>query len=84
MLRALVDTDSEFNAGKGQSIQSGFYRARRVVLAIDRLSNALNQNRSVPLKLDYELNVLRQDVAAVGNFEGPRFAEHLRALRGKL
>jgi hypothetical protein len=84
MLRALVDTDSEFNAGKGQSIQSGFYRARRVVLAIDRLSNALNQNRSVPLKLDHELNVLRQDVAAVGNFEGPRFAEHLRALRGKL
>ena len=84
MLRALVDTDSEFNAGKDQSPQSGFYRARRLVLAIDRLSNALNQNRSVPLKLDNELNVLRQDVAAVGNFEGPRFAEHLRALRGKL
>jgi hypothetical protein len=84
MLRALVETDSEFNAGKDQSTQSGFYRARRLVLAIDRLSSALNQNRSVPLKLDHELNVLRQDVAAVGNFEGLRFAEHLRALRGKL
>jgi hypothetical protein len=84
MLRALVETDSEFNIGKGQSPLSGFYRARRLVLAIDRLSHALNQNRSVPLKLDNELNVLRQDVGDVGNFEGPRFAEHLRALRGKL
>jgi hypothetical protein len=84
MLRALAETDSEFVVGKDRSLQNLFYRARRLVLAVDRLNNALAQNRGTPSKIDRELDQLRQDVAAYGNFDPARFAEHLRALRAKL
>ena len=84
MLRALAETDSEFIVGKDRSLQNLFYRARRLVLAVDRLNNALNQNRVVPLKIDNELNQLRQDTSASDNFDHARFAEHLRVLRAKL
>jgi hypothetical protein len=83
MLRALAETDSEFVVGKDRSLQNLFYRARRLVLAVDRLNNALAQNRGTPSKIDHELDQLRQDVAAYGNFDPARFAEHLRALRAK-
>jgi hypothetical protein len=84
MLRALAETDSEFVVGKDRSLQNLFYRARRLVLAVDRLNNALTQNRGTPSKIDHELDQLRQDVAAYGNFDAARFAELLRALRAKL
>jgi hypothetical protein len=84
MLRALAETDSEFVVGKDRSLQELFYRSRRLVLAVDRLNNALTQNRGTPSKIDHELDQLRQDVAAYGNFDPARFVEHLRALRGKL
>jgi hypothetical protein len=84
MLRALAETDSEFVVGKDRSLQNLFYRARRLVLAVDRLNNALAQNRGTPSKIDHELDQLRQDVAAYGNLDPGRFAEHLRALRAKL
>lgn len=84
MLRALAETDSEFVVGKDRSLQNLFYRARRLVLAVDRLNNALNQNRVVPLKIDNELNQLRQDTSTSDNFDHARFAEHLRVLRAKL
>jgi hypothetical protein len=83
MLRALAETDSEF-VGKDRSLQTLFYRARRLVLAVDRLSKALNQNRAVPLKIDNELNQLRRDTSAFDSFDHARFAEHLRVLRAKL
>ena len=85
MMRNLAETDSEFVAGKDRSTDALFYRARRLVLALDRLAAALNQNREVPLKLEQEINLLRQDVAiAHGNLDAAKFAEHLRALRQKL
>jgi hypothetical protein len=84
LLRALAETDSEFVVGKDRSLQELFYRSRRLVLAVDRLNNALTQNRGTPSKIDHELDQLRQDVAAYGNFDPARFVEHLRALRGKL
>jgi len=83
MLGALAETDSEFVVGKDRSLQNLFYRARRLVLAVDRLNNALAQNRGTPSKIDHELDQLRQDVAAYGNFDPAHFAEHLRALRAK-
>ena len=83
MLRALAETDSEFVVGKDRSLQNLFCRARRLVLAVDRLNNALAQNRGTPSKIDHELDQLRQDVAAYGNFDPAHFAEHLRALRAK-
>ena len=84
MLRALAETDSEFLLGKDRSLQQLYYRARRLVLAIDRLNNALNQNQGTPSKIDRELNALRDDVAPNRSFEPARFAEHVRALRVKL
>jgi hypothetical protein len=85
MIHNLAETDSEFVVGKDRSIETLFYRARRLVLALDRLTAALNQNREGFLKLELELNALRQDVAnAHGNLDTSKFAEHLRALRQKL
>ena len=84
ILRALVATDSEFVVTKETSVQTLWYRARRVVLALDSLSAAFKQNRGMPLKIDSELNLLREDVRLHENFAAGRFAEHLRAFRGAL
>ena len=84
MLQALAETGSEFSARKARSAREPFYRARRLVLALDRLANALNQHRATPLKIDDQLNLLRQEVGPTGNFDAARFADHLRALRAKL
>ena len=84
ILRALVATDSEFVVTKETSAQTLWYRARRVVLALDRLSTALNRNRGVPLKIDSELNLLREDVRLRENFAPPQFAEHVRKIRAAL
>jgi hypothetical protein len=82
ILRALVDTDSEF-AGK-QTPAQFFYRAKRLGLALDSLVKALNANRGTPLKIDNELNALHEDVRTHDHFDAARFAQHLRAFRAKL
>jgi hypothetical protein len=84
LLRALVATDSEFVVTKETSAQTLWYRARRVVLALDRLSAALKQTRGAPLKTDNEINLLREDVRLHENFAATRFVEHLRAFRAAL
>ena len=85
VLRSLAETDPEFTINKERSVEACFYRGRRLVLALDRLTAALNANRDVPLKLDPELSALRKDIAeAHGHLDTGKFAEHLRALRGKL
>jgi len=55
-------------------------RAQRLVLALDRLSQALNLAASV----EKELNALRLDVQRHYDFDVAAFAEHLRAFRAKL
>lgn len=59
-------------------------RAKRLVLALDRLAYALNKNRGWQLKVEPELNVLFQDVRVLDNFEGNAFSAHLRAFREAL
>jgi hypothetical protein len=83
ILRALAGTDSEFVASKQMSSQF-FYRAKRLELALHALIRALNANRSVPLKIDQELDALREDVKTHDLFDAARFAEHLRAFSAKL
>ena len=83
ILRALAETDGEFT-GKSQAAPSLAYRARRLTLALDRLTAALNENQAAPLQIENELKRLQQDVVMGGNFEAQRFAAHLRALRQKL
>ena len=85
LLRGLAGTDSEFAVSKERSMETLFYRGRRLVLALDRLTAALNANREVPLKLDSELNALRKDItSAHGDLNVTAFAEHLRVFRSKL
>jgi len=83
ILRALAGTDSEFVASKQLSTQF-FYRAKRLELALHALIRAVNANRSVPLKIDKEVDALREDVKSTDHFTAARFAEHLRAFRAKL
>ncbi|MEP7016164.1 MAG: multiheme c-type cytochrome [Verrucomicrobiota bacterium] len=83
MLRALAASDSEFHGSK-RTKESQLYCAQRLVLALDRLSAALNQARAEPLKIDNELKSLREDMGARENFDPARFTEHLRAFRSKL
>ena len=59
-------------------------RAKRLVLALDRLAYALNKNRGWRLKVDPELEVLFQDVKVLDNFEPRAFSAHLRAFREAL
>ena len=83
ILRALAGTDSEFVASEQMSPQF-FYRTKRLELAFRALIRALNANRSLALKIDKELDALREDVQSADHFTAARFAEHLRALRAAL
>jgi hypothetical protein len=84
ILRGLAGTDSEFNVTKQTSAMTLFYRAKRLVTALDRLTNALNTNHGGALKIDNELNVLHGDVRRQDDFNAARFAEHLRNFRKAL
>jgi hypothetical protein len=84
ILHALAATGSEFVVTNETAAQALFYRARRLVFALDRLANALNQNRGTPLRIDKELNSLRDDVRGHDGFDPARFTEHLRAFHNKL
>jgi hypothetical protein len=79
-LRALVESGPEFTVPRQFSDETPFYRAKRLFLALDRLTNAVNlQSRT-----GKELAALRQDVQRHYDFDPARFAEHLRAFRSKL
>ena len=85
ILVALSSTENEFSGnGLLAPPPAPAQRAQRLVLALDRLTNALNTNRGAPLKIDKELASLREDVRLRDSFDPVRFAEHLRAFRAKL
>ncbi|HEX7516479.1 MAG TPA: multiheme c-type cytochrome [Chthoniobacterales bacterium] len=83
LLVALASVDAEFTA-KGTANQLLGQRAKRLALALDRLTNALNQNRGVRLKIDPELNQLFQDVKTLDAFDASGFASHLQDFRTAL
>jgi hypothetical protein len=83
LLTALASSENEFST-KGASVPILGQRAKRLVLAIDRLANALNQNRGFKLKIEPELNQLFEDVRTLDSFDAPAFATHLRAFRTAL
>ena len=82
ILRALAETDSEF-ANKSVANGQLLYRAKRVALALDRLTAALNQNGGT-LKPDKELSALQEDVKRSYDFNAAAFADHLHAFQQKL
>jgi Cytochrome c554 and c-prime len=83
LLTALASSDNEF-AIKGTAVAILGQRAKRLVLALDRLTNALNQNRGFKLKVDTELNQLFEDVRTLDSFDTSAFAAHLKAFRAAL
>jgi hypothetical protein len=83
LLAALAASDSEFTA-KGTAVPVLGQRAKRLVLALDRLVNALNKNRGYRLKIDAELNQLFQDIKTLDAFDAGGFAAHLRSFREAL
>jgi hypothetical protein len=80
LLRALAATDPEFGVSKETPSDLLFRRAQRLVLALDRLSNAVTHQISGAAK-NPALAHLFEDVRSRADFQAPRFAEHLRSFR---
>lgn len=83
LLTVLAATENEF-PGKGTTSPILGQRAKRLVLALDRLVTALNQNRGFKLKVEPELNQLFTDVKSLDPFDAAGFAAHLKAFREAL
>jgi hypothetical protein len=83
LLTALASSDGEFTA-KGTGVPILGQRAKRLVLALDRLANALNSNRGFRLKVEAELHQLFEDVKTLDSFDAAAFATHLKAFRDAL
>ncbi len=56
-------------------------RAKRLVLALDRLIHALNENAGVRMKIDEQMRALFEDVKTLDTFDARSFAGHLQNLR---
>jgi Cytochrome c554 and c-prime len=82
LLRALAATNSEFAVSK-EMPDLLFRRAQRLVLALDRLSNAVNSHAPGAAK-NPALTQLVEDVRSRADFQAPRFAEHLRNFRATI
>jgi Cytochrome c554 and c-prime len=83
LLTALASSENEFST-KGIAAPILGQRAKRLVLALDRLANALNQNRGFKLKVENELSQLFQDVRTLDSFDAAAFASHLKTFREAL
>ena len=83
LLTALASSDGEFSA-RGTAGPILGQRAKRLVLALDRLTNALNNNRGFRLKIEAELRQLFEDVKVLDSFDASAFAAHLKAFRDAL
>ena len=80
LLTALASLDGEFSAKAAAPPALG-QRAKRLVLALDRLAYALNKNRGFKLKVEPEMKQLWQDVRILDSFDAIAFAAHLKDLR---
>jgi hypothetical protein len=84
LLTALASVDGEFTT-KNAANPVLAQRAKRLVLALDRLANALNKNRDFHLKIEAELKQLFEDVKPpLDPFDAAAFAAHLKAFREAL
>jgi hypothetical protein len=83
LLTALASLDGEFST-RGMAVPILGQRAKRLVLALDRLANALNNNRGLRLKVEPELRQLFEDVKTLDSFDASAFSTHLKAFRDAL
>ena len=82
LLRALAATDSEFTVSR-ETTDVLFRRAQRLVLALDRLSGALNSDAPNVVK-NPALDRLFDDLKSRADFQPPKFAEHLASFRATI
>lgn len=80
LLRSLAATDSEFVVSKETPPDVPFRRAQRLVLALDRLSDAVTHQAPGAAK-NPALAQLFQDVRSRSDFQVLRFVDHLRSFR---
>jgi len=83
LLQALANTDSDFSASKNAAREEMFRSAERLVLALDRLTDAVAHDATREVK-NPELIHLFEDVRSLGDFQAGRFAEHLRNFRATI
>src|SRR5262249_28998530 len=83
LLRVLAATDSEFVISKEATPDLLFHRAQRLVLALARLSVAVNSEPpSTPKNPAFAK--LFEDIRSRADFQPARFAEHLRNFRNAI
>ena len=80
LLTALASTDGDF-ADRATPSAAHAQRAKRLVLALDRITLALGESSGVPPKFKAEIDLLFQDVRTLDGFDPGRFADHLQGLR---
>jgi hypothetical protein len=83
LLQTLAAVDSEFAGSKNASREEMFRRAERLVLALDRLSDAVVHQATREVK-NPELARLFDDVRSRGDFQAARFVEHLANFRATI
>jgi hypothetical protein len=83
LLRALAATDSEFVVSNEISHDLLFRRGQRLVLALDRLSNAVSSEAPGTAK-NPALTQLFEDLRSRADFQAPQFVEHLRNFRATI
>ncbi|HEX8077386.1 MAG TPA: hypothetical protein VF511_06190, partial [Chthoniobacterales bacterium] len=83
LLTALSSVDAEFSTQAGARPALA-QRAKRLVMALDRLAYALNQNRGFKIKVEPEMKQLFDDVKLLDSFDASAFANHLKAFRAAL
>ena len=83
LLTSLASVNNEFPA-RGMAVPVLGQRAKRLVVALDRLANALNNNRGFHLKVEAELRQLFDDVKILDSFDATAFTVHLKAFRDAL
>jgi len=83
LLTVLASKESDFSSNASPAPVLG-QRAKRLVLALDRLAIALNQNRGFKLKVEPELNQLFEDVRTLDPFDAAAFRAHLKAFSDAL
>jgi hypothetical protein len=83
LLQILTVADSDFSVSKDAPPEILFRRAQRLVLALDRLSDAIAHQPTREIK-NPELARLFEDVRSQADFQPARFAEHLVNFRATI
>ena len=83
LLQTLAESDGDFVNATAVSREELFRRAQRLVLALDRLGDAVAHEQTREVK-NPKLIALFQDIRSRGDFQPAQFADHLRNFRATI